>query len=146
MSKSLFTIGYETTGQAELIAALQAAGVALVLDVRELPNSRRAGFSKRTLEAGLLEAGIGYRHFKALGTVKAGREANRAGRMDEFWSIVTAGLERPQAQLALLEAMELAREHTCCLLCLEEDPERCHRSAVAARMPGFNVRHLRLHP
>ena len=54
----IFTIGYEGATQAELIAALQAAGVQLLADIRAVPLSRRPGFSKNILAAGLREAGI----------------------------------------------------------------------------------------
>jgi uncharacterized protein (DUF488 family) len=58
----IFTIGYEGATQAELIAALRAAGVARVIDVRAVPMSRKPGFSKNVLAAGLAEAGFDYVH------------------------------------------------------------------------------------
>ena len=58
----IFTIGYEGATQAELVAALQQAGVARVIDVRAVPLSRKPGFSKNVLAAGLKEAGIDYVH------------------------------------------------------------------------------------
>ena len=51
----IFTIGYEGATQAELIAALEKAGVEQVIDVRAVPNSRKPGFSKNVLAAGLRE-------------------------------------------------------------------------------------------
>ena len=59
-----------------MIATLRAAGVQTVLDVRDRPLSRRAGFSKKSLAASLEAAGIGYVHLRALGTPPEGREAN----------------------------------------------------------------------
>src|SRR4051794_20207544 len=64
----IFTIGYEGTTIGEFIAALEAAGVERVIDVRALPLSRRPGFSKSPLRAALEEMGIEYLHLKALGT------------------------------------------------------------------------------
>ena len=49
----IFTIGYEATTMAELLAALRRAGVERVIDVRALPLSRRPGFSKSPLRAAL---------------------------------------------------------------------------------------------
>ena len=140
----LFTIGYERGGQVQIIGALKRAGVDIVLDVRELPNSRRAGFSKRGLAAALAEAGIDYRHLKALGTPKAGREANKARRWLQFWDIVDGALARPEALLALEEAAEIARAQRACLLCLEHDWRTCHRARLAEKLAarGFMVRHL----
>ena len=96
-AKRIFTIGYEGATQAELIAALQGAGVEQVIDVRAVPLSRKPGFSKNVLAAGLREAGIDYVHLKALGTPPAGREAARKGRMDEMKRIYAAQLETPEA-------------------------------------------------
>ena len=74
----LATIGYEGASLAAVIARLWAASVSLVLDVRAIAASRRPGFSKTTLSASLAEAGIDYRHLRALGTPKSGRQAARA--------------------------------------------------------------------
>lgn len=143
--KPLFTIGYETGGQADLLASLREAGVKTLIDVREIANSRRAGFAKKALSSALADAGIGYVHLRALGTPKAGREANKRGDMTTFHRIVAASLERPEAGLALAEAGDLAAAAPACLLCLEADPARCHRTAIADRLAqarGFDVRHL----
>ena len=65
-AKRIFTIGYEGATQPELIAALKGAGATRVIDVRAVPLSRKPGFSKNVLAAGLREAGIDYVHQKAL--------------------------------------------------------------------------------
>lgn len=128
---SFFTVGYEFVTQAELIAGLQAHGVRQLIDTRDVANSRRAGFSKKLLAASLDEAGITYLHLRALGTPKAGREANRAGRMDEFWAIYERAFQEPAAQLALLEAEELCRAAATALLCFCGDASHCHRDRIA---------------
>ena len=129
--KSFFTVGYEFVTQAELIAALQAHGVRQLIDTRDVANSRRAGFSKKLLAASLDEAGIAYIHLRRLGTPKAGREANRAGRMEEFWTIYERAFQEPEAQLALLEAEELCRSAPTALLCFCGDASHCHRDRIA---------------
>jgi uncharacterized protein (DUF488 family) len=131
-SKSrFFTVGYERTTLAGLIAGLEAHGVKRVIDTRDVANSRRAGFSKKLLSASLDEAGIGYIHLRALGTPKAGRIANRAGRMDEFRAIYEAAFMQPEAQLALLECEELCRDQPSALLCFCGDGAKCHRNRIA---------------
>src|SRR5215469_12718951 len=65
---TLITIGYEKARLADVVTTLRAAGVATLIDVRDRPQSRRPGFSRRQLEAGLAEAGIRYVGLKALGT------------------------------------------------------------------------------
>jgi len=93
----IFTIGYEGATQPELVAALRQAGVERVIDVRAVPMSRKPGFSKNVLAAGLREAGIDYVHLKALGTPPAGREAARKGRWAEMNRIYAAQLDTPEA-------------------------------------------------
>mgnify|MGYP006172241021 CR=1 FL=1 len=94
----IFTIGYEKATQAELVAALGAAGVERVIDVRAVPLSRRPGFSKNVLAAGLKEAGIDYVHLKALGTPPEGREAARKGRHDVLERVYAAQLDTPEVR------------------------------------------------
>lgn len=129
--KTFFTIGYEFVTQAGLIAALQDHGVKQLIDTRDVANSRRAGFSKKLLSASLDEAGMTYIHLRKLGTPKAGREANRAGRMQEFWQIYERSFQQPEAQLALLECEDLCRTAPTALLCFCGDTAHCHRDRIA---------------
>jgi uncharacterized protein (DUF488 family) len=135
-----FTVGYERTTLAELIAGLELHGVKRVIDTRDVANSRRAGFSKKLLAATLDEHGIGYVHLRPLGTPKAGRIANRAGRMDEFSSIYAASFERPEAQLALLECEELCRDQPSALLCYCGEEVKCHRHIIALALVKKGLR------
>jgi uncharacterized protein (DUF488 family) len=126
----IFTIGYEKTTQPELIAALQAAGVKRVIDVRAVPLSRRPGFSKNILKNGLAEAGIDYVHLKALGTPAEGREAARKGRHEELERIYAGQLDLPEAIVAGAKMRELAVETPSALLCYEREPSGCHRTLL----------------
>ena len=132
----IFTIGYEATTVPEFIAALKAAKVERVIDVRALPLSRRPGFSKTALGGALDEAGIEYLHLKALGTPAEGRAAARAGRQADLERIYFGQLELPEAMAQSAQMLELAREKPSALLCMERDPVHCHRTlllnAVAA--------------
>jgi uncharacterized protein (DUF488 family) len=144
---TLYSIGYEKAGFADFIRTLQAAGIATVIDVRDLPLSRRAGFSKRQLQAGLAEAGIGYLHLRALGTPAEGREANRRRHWPLFWEIVTRSLARPEAEVALEQAATTARAAPSCLLCYEAEVCICHRLRVGEMMSarhGFTLSHLQV--
>jgi len=126
----IFTIGYEGTTVAELIAALQKVGIKRLIDVRALPLSRRPGFSKSPLRAALEEAGIDYVHLKALGTPAEGRAAARAGRHADLERIYAGQLELPEAIAQGALMLELAREKPSALLCMERDPVHCHRSLL----------------
>src|SRR5258706_14789999 len=105
--KPLFTIGYENATTQAMLDALQQAKVDLVVDVRAVTSSRRPGFSKRQLAAGLDERGIGYLHLRALGTPKEGRLAARAGHRDELFRIFEKHLRTPEAREELDELATL---------------------------------------
>ncbi|WP_333586306.1 DUF488 domain-containing protein [Phenylobacterium sp.] len=134
MAHALSTIGYEAKTQDQMIAALKSAGVEMVVDVRAVAASRRPGFSKTMLAAGLAEAGIAYEHLRGLGTPKAGRDAARAGRTAEMRAIFEDHLAEPQAQLQLARAVELAKARPVALLCYEAEACDCHRAVVAERI------------
>ena len=139
----IFTIGYEATTMAEVLTALQGAGVEQVIDVRAVPNSRRPGFSKNPLSNALAEVGIGYVHLKALGTPADGRAAARAGRQEDLKRIYAGQLEVPEAMVQAEQMRELANEKPSALLCYEREPAQCHRSLLlAAEVPDASVTHL----
>jgi uncharacterized protein (DUF488 family) len=131
---TLFTIGYEGAALDQCIATLKAAGVELVVDVREAPWSRKPGFSKGALAAALAEAGLGYLHIRALGTPKPGRVAARSGDVAGMERIFHAHMAGAEAQAGLAQALATAHERPSCLLCYERDPRHCHRSIVADAM------------
>jgi uncharacterized protein (DUF488 family) len=143
--KRLFTIGYEKARLTDVIAALREASVKTLIDVRDRPISRRPGFSKNQLAAGLEEAGIRYVGLKALGTPPEGREANHKRQWERFWRIVDEKLATAEAELALEEAARIATDSPSCLLCYEADWHICHRLRVAdilAIRYGFTIHHL----
>ena len=145
MPQTLYTIGYEKARLADFIATLKDAGVENLIDVRDRPISRRPGFSKRQLAAGLEEAGIRYVGLTALGTPPEGREAGRRRDWDRFWHIVGERLASAEAELAFDTAARTAGAGPSCLLCYEADWRCCHRRRVAevlADRHGFMVKHL----
>ena len=131
---ALATIGYENATVDDVIGRLIRAGVATVIDVRAVASSRRPGFSKTMLAASLAAAGIDYRHMRASGTPKAGREAARAGRTAEMRAIFADHLSDLDAQAQLAEATGIAAGTPSALLCYEADAARCHRAMVADRI------------
>ena len=143
--RTLYTIGYEKTSLKDVVGTLAAAGVATLLDVRDRPISRRPGFSKRQLAAAIEDAGMRYVHLAALGTPPEGRLANRRRQWQRFWGIVEEKLSRPEAELDLCQAAEIAEAMPSCLLCYEADWRVCHRRRIAeilAERHGFGIRHL----
>jgi len=130
----LATIGYEKAPLAKVVDALKAAGIEVLIDVRAVAASRRAGFSKGVLSATVEADGVDYVHLRDLGTPKPGRMAARAGRTAEMREIFSAHMAEPAAQLALAKAIEIARGRKTALLCFCGDAAKCHRAIVAERM------------
>jgi uncharacterized protein (DUF488 family) len=132
---TIATIGYEDATVPRFLEALREAGVELVADVRAVASSRRPGFAKSRLAANLAGAGIDYLHLRGLGTPAEGRAAARAGRHEEMHAIFREHLGTPEAQADLETLAGLVRSgRRVCLLCLEANPEHCHRSLVAAAL------------
>lgn len=142
-TKRLWTIGYEGHSPESLTILLRDAGIQRLVDIRELPLSRKAGFSKSALAAGMQRAGIEYTHLKPLGTPRAVRHAYKAGgSFDAFRRAYLAHVDATPDAIPALEA--LATLERCCVLCVEKDWHECHRGvlteAMAAR--GWQATHL----
>ena len=130
----LFTIGYERLLPPELVNELQVAGVERLIDVRYRAQSRRPGMSKTRLSELLGDHGIAYEHRRALGTppdirwyFKNKREAE--GR-EAFRTHIE---ENAPAELDALTA-ELDHAPATVLMCLEAEPEGCHRRVLAEQL------------
>lgn len=116
----------------------------LIVDVRELPLSRKKGFSKNAMREQLAAQGIGYAHLPSLGCPKKIRDQYRA---DGDWTRYTrdflAYLQTQDASVR--ELAQQARSATACLLCFEADYAMCHRTYVARaaqRLGAPVVKHL----
>ena len=131
-AKKLFTIGYEQTPAKAVLDELDNAGVKLLVDVRAVASSRRPGFSKSQLAAGLDARGISYLHLRGLGTPKDGREAARGGKFALLHKIYAAHLKTTQAKEELDELSALVKKSgPVCILCYERDHTHCHRQWIA---------------
>ena len=140
----LLTVGYEGLDIEAFVARLNDARVHLIVDVRELPLSRKKGFSKNSLRDRLAAEGLGYVHMPALGCPKKIRDQYRA---DGDWARYThdfmAYLQTQEA--GVRELAQQARVTTACLVCFEADYSLCHRTYVARAAQRFGapaVRHL----
>ena len=146
MRPLLFTVGYEEHGTPNsLIGLLLEAHVERLLDVRELPLSRRKGFSKRALSTALEQAGIAYEHERALGNPKEFRDLYRSGAQSKGERGYLAHIRNGSAW-AVDELADSLEEHLTCMLCFEADHERCHRNLIIGelreRLPDLQVEHL----
>ena len=141
---ALFTFGYEGLTIEAFIERLKQARVQLIVDVRELPLSRKKGFSKTAFREALATSGIAYEHRPVLGCPKPVRDRYKA---DGDWQVYTraflAHLATQKAEITDLTKAALAQ--TACLVCFEADFGFCHRTYVAraARQAGAPaVQHL----
>jgi uncharacterized protein (DUF488 family) len=156
---TLRTIGVYGFDHDSFLAALSGAGVDLLLDVRQrrgVRGSEYAWANAQRLQAALDEAGIGYSHLKELAPTTEMRrlqyaEDERRGEGKRSRTeLAPAYVEHYTA--AVLDQVDLEPivrwigNSEPALLCVERDPEACHRSLVAARLTrefGFEVEHLR---
>ena len=119
----IVSLGYEGRTPAELLRLLAAEGVTRLLDVRELPLSRRKGFSKTPLSAALTRAGIEYRHLPAAGNP---HRRSRAPLVPYRRRL------RQHPEIVRAVAAELAPRTA--VLCVCREHERCHRSVLLAEL------------
>lgn len=149
MKHPLHTIGYEGSDIQDFLATVREAGVELVIDVRDVPVSRKRGFSKHILASNLKACNVDYMHLKGLGDPKPGRIAAREGKFDVFRRIFGDHMRTEVARTDLTRAIHASRSRFACLLCFERDHRNCHRCIVAeemARLGGFRLVHLGVQP
>ena len=157
---SLATIGVYGFDAGRFLDALRGAGAGVLIDVRQrrgVRGSEYAWANARRLQAALEEAGIDYRHAKELAPTTELRQLQYAedaragvGKRSRT-ELAPAYVDRytrevldPTGVSAVVDA--LASGGTPALLCVERDPEACHRSLIASRVAdehGVRVTHLR---
>jgi uncharacterized protein (DUF488 family) len=142
---ALYTIGYEGRSVGEVLDALMGAHVQRLVDVRELPLSRRRGFSKTGLAETVANVGIEYVHTRPLGNPKDNRDRYRSGDVDGGAKIYRRHLHNGSKQALLNLATSLNGTVTC-LLCFERDHHTCHRAVITDSLvdlhPDITIAHL----
>lgn len=115
----IVSVGYEGRTPAELLRLLAAERVTRLLDVRELPLSRRKGFSKTPLSRSLAKAGIDYRHLPFAGNPYRRARAPLVPYRRRL---------RQHPEIVRAVAAELAPR--VAVLCVCRDHARCHRGVL----------------
>ncbi len=134
---TIYTIGYQGYEPEQFLDKLTRNGVKLLIDVRDLPASRKKGFSKKALSEQLTRHGIAYRHIRELGSPSELRHKFvRDGDWEYFALNYRTG--RDKRRPLIEELVESARASNLCLMCYEADARTCHRSLVADEL----VEHL----
>jgi uncharacterized protein (DUF488 family) len=149
--------GFDSAG---FLGALRKAEVSLLADVRQRRGVRGAEYAwanSQRLQAALADAGISYVHVPELAPTTELRQLqyrederqgvgkrSRSELAPEYVSRYTSEI-LDRADLGAL-AGEMPAKGTTALLCVERDPEACHRSLIADRLEaehGARVTHLR---
>ena len=158
---AIATIGVYGFDAGSFLAALRDGDVRLVLDVRQRRGVRGPEYAwanSQRLQAALAEAGIGYSHHRELAPTTELRrlqyreddrmgvgKRNRARLADAYRTRYLEEILDP-ADLSDLVA-ELPERGRGALLCVERDPEACHRSLIADRLADeFGLEPLHLRP
>lgn len=145
----LYTIGYTKKSLREFIERLRGAGVDCVVDIRLHNTSQLAGFAKKDDLQFLLEEGfgIGYTHRDEFAPTEEILSDYKSGKK---WEVYHARFKSLIDERGMVDSfLELARENGWrrpCLLCSEDEPDKCHRrlvaEAVAREVDNLEVRHL----
>jgi uncharacterized protein (DUF488 family) len=160
MTPAVVTIGVYEFDLDTFLAALRGAGVRLLVDVRQrrgVRGSRYAWANSRRLQAALAGAGIAYRHAPELAPTTELRQLqyaadDRAGVGKRSRALLDPEYRERYIHEILdradLDAFvaALPQEGATALLCVEADPEACHRSLIAERLAeryGLPVTHVR---
>lgn len=141
---NVFTIGYEGLSLDQFISLLKKHDIETIIDVRELPLSRKHGFSKNALANTLNLSGCEYVHIASLGCPKPVRNRYRE---DGDWDRYTEGfmkhLTTQDDAIQVVSGMVISSN--CALLCYEADYNFCHRSMVAKAIQEYcnvGIRHI----
>lgn len=146
MLRLILTVGHSTRPLDQFISILQSHRVALLVDVRTIPRSRRnPQYNIDTLPAALAAAGIGYLHLKGLGGLRHGVKdsPNTGWRTPGFRGYADYMLTEEFAG-HLETLMTAAGKELSAIMCAEAVPWRCHRSLIADALTvrGFLVEHI----
>lgn len=141
----LFLTGYEKETVEEFIDKLEKANITTIIDVREIPLSRKNGFSKINLQKTLEEKGVKYFHFPQLGSPSKIREdlktsGNYLKFFKEYRKYARSNLQAIRNVLNIIEN----KRHSA-LLCFERNCELCHRTILASELIKLNP-HLQVTP
>ena len=156
---TIATVGVYGFDRETFLATLTDAGVDLVLDVRQrrgVRGSEYAWANARRLQDSLKEAGVAYSHLKELAPTTELRQAqyradDRRGEGKRSRTVLAPEYVDGYTE-EILDRVDLAPivrwigGSKAALLCVERDPEACHRSLIAVRLQrdwGFSVEDLR---
>lgn len=138
----VFTIGYQSRDPRSFVETLQSKDIECLVDVRQRASSRKRGFAKTALRELLSREQIGYEHLPALGPPPELRDELKAGTVSRGEYLAAYRRHLPTQRDQLNQLLALVRAKRCCLMCLESNPEICHRSVLAEELARLNPESL----
>ncbi len=131
----IYTIGFTKKSAERFFGLLQDNHIGKLIDVRLKPDGQLSGFAKKDdLTYFLRElAGCEYHHFDFLAPSDG---ILKAYRQDKNWQRYEQHFETLMDERDVLNRLDPAffTEKSCCLLCSEDTPDKCHRRLVAERL------------
>ncbi len=139
----ILTIGYEGRRIDEFIDRLKKFNISRLIDVREVPLSRKKGFSKSALRERLKDANIEYVHLKVLGSPSPIRNKLKSDwDYDYFFKAYSKYLSENME--AVKEVYQYISDGINCIMCFERFPEKCHRSTIANKIKEYDSNGLKI--
>jgi len=128
----IFTIGFTKKTAQTFFELLKRNNIECVVDIRLHPDGQLAGFTKKEDLRYFLKELINcdYRHIERLAPTAEILKAYREDKNWEKYEISFLSLLKERSIPKTLDRT-LFEDKTCCLLCSEPTPEKCHRRLVA---------------
>ncbi|MEM8810360.1 MAG: DUF488 family protein [Cyanobacteria bacterium P01_G01_bin.38] len=141
---AIYTAGYEGKTVDEFLNLLMRSGIRRLIDVRFNPISRRYGFHKSTLKRLCSSLDIDYQHLPGLGIPGSARADltsldSYIALFKEYHCGLANRWDDLQATISLLNS------EPSVLVCMEANPECCHRNVLAQHLVGMMdlpIKHL----
>jgi len=143
---SNFWGSYQSKSIDDLISQLKSHNISTLVDVREIPISRKKGFSKTVFSEYLNKNGIEYIHLKKLGSPKNIRKELKQNK--DYFSFFEKYLEYIQLHKNIINDLyKIILEKNCCIMCYEDLPFKCHRKIICDEIKkmdgnGLKIEHL----
>lgn len=128
---TVFLTGYEGDTLDTFLEKIEDNGITAVIDIRELPLSRKSGFSKFSLEEALSSNGVAYYSFRELGSPSELRKELRMTH--DYLSFFTEYRNYIHTEDGIVDNLAniVTQEDAPALLCFEKNTHLCHRTIVA---------------
>lgn len=142
----LFLTGYEKETLEDFLDKLKQEGITAVIDVREVPLSRKNSFSKETLKEELAKNKIKYYHFPELGSPTELRDRLReTSDYLNFFRGYREYVTKKRGSIVKLIKLVISNGESSALLCVERHSDLCHRSIIASEILKIN-QNIRITP